>query len=147
MTVTTSGVMAIVPCAACGKLNRVDLARTDAKPTCGTCQAALVLDAPIALTDANFDQVVNSSAVPVIVDFYADWCVPCKRMAPAFATLAQNHRGRALVAKVDTEHSPLVAARFNVRSIPTIAVMRDGKEVTRQVGAVPLAALEQLLQH
>jgi thioredoxin 2 len=137
---------AILPCAECGKLNRVDLARADDRATCGSCHAALVLDAPLTLTDANFDRVTTSSAVPVIIDFYADWCGPCKMMAPVFADLARRQRGQALVVKVDTDRSPAVAARFGIRSIPTIAVMRDGKEVARQVGALPMAALEQLLR-
>jgi len=79
------------------------------------------------------------------VDFYADWCGPCRMMAPVFAEFARRQRGTALVAKVDTERSPVVAARFGIRSIPTLTVMRDGREVARQVGAVPMAALEQLL--
>lgn len=137
---------AIVPCASCGRLNRVDLSRHDHKPTCGPCKAPLVLDAPLPLNDANFDRVVEGSSVPVIVDFYADWCGPCRAMAPTFAEFARRQAGRALVVKVDTDRSPNVSARFGIRSIPTLTVMRDGKEVARQVGAVPLAALEQLLQ-
>ncbi len=136
---------AVVPCAACGKLNRVDLARADAKPACGVCRAPISLDVPVILTDSNFDAVAKGSAVPIIVDFYADWCGPCKMMAPVFADLARRQRGQALVAKVDTDRSPTVAARFGIRSIPTIAVLREGKEVARQVGAVPIGALEQLL--
>ncbi len=137
---------AIIPCAACGKLNRVNVARTDATPTCGSCREPLALDAPVVLTDAIFDTVVANSTVPVIVDFYADWCGPCKMMAPVFAELAKRQRGQALVAKVDTDRNPAIAGRFNIRSIPTLAVLRDGKEVARQVGAVPMAQLEQLLQ-
>jgi thioredoxin 2 len=127
-------------------MNRVDLARVDAVAICGACRVPVVLDAPITLTDANFDTVVSACAVPVIIDFYADWCGPCKQMAPVFGELARRQRGQSLVAKVDTDRSPGVASRFGIRSIPTIAVMRDGKEVARQVGAVPMAALEQLLR-
>ncbi len=146
MTDTTTSQTAIVPCAACGKLNRVDLARVDHTPVCGPCRAPLTLDAPMLLTDANFDRVINGSSVPVIVDFYADWCGPCRAMAPVFAELARRQAGRALVVKVDTDRSPQVSGRFGIRSIPTLTVHRGGKEVARQVGAVPLAALEQLLQ-
>jgi thioredoxin 2 len=142
-TMTTR--LAIVPCAACGKLNRVDVARADARPVCGACKAPIALDTPIQLTDATFDAVVAASSVPIVVDFYADWCGPCKAMAPVFADFARRQSGRALVAKVDTDRSPNVASRFGIRSIPTIAVMRDGKEAAREVGAIPLAALEQLL--
>lgn len=145
MTDTLTKKLVVVPCTACGKLNRVDLARQDANAVCGTCRAPLILDAPLMLTDATFDNVVNASSVPVIVDFYADWCGPCKAMAPVFAELARRQHGKALVVKVDTERSPVVSSRFGIRSIPTLTVHRGGKEVARQVGAVPLATLEQLL--
>ena len=144
MTTTTSQ-KAVLPCTACGTLNRVDLARAGAHPKCGTCRVPLTLDAPVVLTDANFDAVIRHSTVPVIVDFYADWCGPCKMMAPVFADFAKRQVGRALVAKVDTDRNPGVASRFAIRSIPTIAVLRDGKEVGRQVGAVPLGRLEELI--
>jgi thioredoxin 2 len=127
-------------------MNRVDLARVDAVAKCGSCRVAVVLDAPLTLTDTTFDTVVNGSAVPVVVDFYADWCGPCKQMAPVFAELARRQRGQAIVAKVDTDRSPAVASRFGIRSIPTIVVMRAGNEVARQVGAAPMATLEQLLR-
>lgn len=136
---------AIVPCAACGKLNRVDVARADARATCGACQTALALDAPVVLTDANFDTVVGRSTVPVLVDFYADWCGPCKMMAPVFADFARRQKGRVLVAKVDTDANPGVSARFGIRSIPTLTLMAGGKEVARQVGAVPMAMLERMV--
>ena len=142
---TTSAKKAVLPCTACGKLNRVDLSRAESQPKCGTCRVPLVLDAPVVLTDANFDTVVSNSAVPVMVDFYADWCGPCKSMAPVFAEFAKRQRGQAIVAKVDTDRNPGVAARFAIRSIPTIALLRDGKEVARQVGAVPMGQLEQMV--
>jgi thioredoxin 2 len=142
---TTSANKAVLPCTACGKLNRVDLSRADAQPKCGTCRMPLVLDAPVVLTDANFDTVVGHSTVPVMVDFYADWCGPCKMMAPVFAQFAKQQRGQALVAKVDTDRNPGVASRFAIRSIPTIALLKDGKEVARQVGALPLGQLEQMV--
>ena len=142
---TTNVRKAVLPCTACGKLNRVDLSRADSQPKCGTCRAPLVLDAPVVLTDANFDTVIANSSVPVMVDFYADWCGPCKMMAPVFADLAKRQRGQALVAKVDTDRNPEVATRFAIRSIPTITLMKDGKEVARQVGAVPIGQLEQMV--
>ena len=137
---------AIVPCGSCGKLSRVDLARIEDKATCGHCRAPLVLDAPLMLTDATFDKVVAGSSVPVVVDFYADWCGPCKVMAAVFAEFARRQRGRVLMAKVDTDRNPAVSSRFGIRSIPTLTVHRDGKEVARQVGAVPMAALEELVR-
>ncbi len=141
---TISAQKAVLPCTACGKLNRVDLSRADAQPKCGSCRASLILDAPIVLTDENFEAVITNSGVPVIIDFYADWCGPCKMMAPVFAEFAKRQRGQTIVAKVDTDRNPNVAARFAIRSIPTIAVLKDGKEVGRQVGAVPMGRLEQL---
>jgi thioredoxin 2 len=142
---TTNVRKAVLPCTACGKLNRVDLSRADAQPKCGTCRVPLVLDAPVVLTDANFDTVVGNSTVPVMVDFYADWCGPCKMMAPVFAQLAKQQRGQAIVAKVDTDRNPGVASRFAIRSIPTIALLKDGTEVARQVGAIPMGQLEQMV--
>lgn len=145
MSDTTTARHAIVPCPACGKLNRVDVSRTDAHPSCGSCHTALAIDAPIVLTDATFDTVVAKSSVPVLVDFYADWCGPCKMMAPVFADFARRQAGRVLVAKVDTDANPNIAMRFNIRSIPTLTLMRDGREVNRQVGAVPMATLERMV--
>ena len=136
---------AIVPCASCGKLNRVNMDKVGATAVCGTCKSALHVDAPVILTDANFDVVVSRSTVPVMVDFYADWCGPCKMMAPVFADFARRQKGRVLVAKVNTDENPGVSMRFGIRSIPTLTVMRGGQEVARQVGAVPMAALEQMV--
>ncbi len=139
----------VVPCTACGKLNRVDLARAtgaaEARAVCANCRAPLVLDAPLVLTESNFDVVVNGSAIPVLIDFYADWCGPCKMMAPVFADFARRHAGEVLVAKVDTDRNPSLSMRFGIRSIPTLTLMKNGQEAARQVGAVPMAALEQLI--
>jgi thioredoxin 2 len=136
---------AIVPCASCGKLNRVNMDKVGATAVCGTCRHALPVDAPVVLTDATFDLVVSRSSVPVMIDFYADWCGPCKMMAPVFADFARRQKGRVLVAKVNTDENPGVSARFGIRSIPTLTVMRGGQEIARKVGAVPMATLEQMV--
>lgn len=136
---------AIMPCPACGKLNRVNMDKADVPAHCGTCKAALAIDAPVVLTDATFDLVVGKSTVPVMIDFYADWCGPCKMMAPVFADFARRQKGRVLVAKVNTDENPGVSLRFGIRSIPTLTVMASGKEQARQVGAVPMAALESMI--
>lgn len=146
MSTTNSPVRhAIMPCGACGKLNRINMDRADAPARCGTCKAAIAVDAPVTLTDANFDVVVGKSTVPVMIDFYADWCGPCKMMAPVFADFARRQKGRVLVAKVNTDENPQVSLRFGIRSIPTLTVMAGGREVVRQVGAVPMAALESMV--
>ncbi len=136
---------ATVPCAQCQTLNRVDLARLANGPRCAHCQAPLALDHPVPVSDANFDRVVADSPVPVLVDFYADWCGPCKMMAPFVDQLASKVQGQALVAKLDTDHAQRTAGSFNIRGIPTVIVFKGGREVARQSGAVPLQVLEGLL--
>ncbi|HEX2095638.1 MAG TPA: thioredoxin [Longimicrobiaceae bacterium] len=142
---TTTGRRATVRCASCGKLNRVDLARAADRPKCGSCGRPILLDRPQVLTDADFDRVVGDAGVPVLVDFYADWCGPCKIMAPTIDQLARDRMGSALVAKVDTDRNPGVAARFGIRSIPTLIAFRGGREVGRELGAVPRPRLDALL--
>src|SRR5688572_27278775 len=97
---------ASLPCEACGKLNRVDLSRAADGPRCGACRQPIRLDHPLPLDDASFDRVIPAADVPVLVDFYADWCGPCRTMAPILDQLARDRMGRALVAKVDTDRSP-----------------------------------------
>ena len=136
---------ATVRCMLCGTLNRVDLAKVDQQPKCGSCKQPMLLDRPMPVTDQDFQQIIGDAEVPVIVDFYADWCGPCKMMAPVFDDFARAHMGEALVAKLDTDRNQVTARRYDVRGIPTLIVFRDGKEAARQVGAVPRATLEQLL--
>ena len=134
-----------LPCPACGRWNRIAAQRVADGPKCGVCAAPLQLDHPILLTDATFDRVVNETTLPVLVDFYADWCGPCRMMAPAVDELARSSAGRALVAKLDTDASQRIAGRFQIRSIPTVIVFKGGREVRRQAGAVPLGALKAML--
>lgn len=145
MTAPAATRPAIVPCPACRRLNRVDLARAGNHPVCGACRSAIPLDQPLPATDATLARVVQEASVPVVVDFYADWCAPCKMMAPIFAEFAKRQAGRALVLKLDTDANPESAMRHQVRGIPTLVVFRDGREAARQVGAVPLARLEEML--
>ena len=135
-----------VACALCGQLNRVDLARTAELPKCGACGRPMLLDRPVRVGDAEFDRVIADAEVPVIVDFYADWCGPCKVMAPIFDELAAERQGELLVLKMDTDRDPLAAQRLGIRGIPTLILFRDGTEVARQVGAVPKRTLEELLE-
>lgn len=134
-----------VPCPHCGRLNRVDLTRAADRPKCGSCQRPLLLDRPVKVSDETFDRVIGGSQVPVLVDFYADWCGPCKMMAPVLDDFADEHAGRVLVTKLDTDRNRRVASQFSIRGIPTLIVFRDGREVARETGAVGKQRLETLL--
>jgi len=134
-----------IRCSACGKWNRIDARRASNKPKCGVCGTPLELDHPVKVDDETFDRVISGTDLPVLVDFYADWCGPCKMMAPAVEELARTTVGQDLIAKLDTDASPKTATRYQIRGIPTTIVFRGGKEVKRQTGAVPLAALKAML--
>ena len=136
---------ATVPCPQCRTLNRVDLGRLDAGPRCARCRGELALDRPLPLDDATFARVVADAPVPVLVDCYADWCGPCRAMAPQLDALARRQAGRAIVAKLDTDRNQDTAGRLGIRSIPTLVVFRGGREAGREVGLVPPARMEQLL--
>jgi thioredoxin 2 len=134
-----------VQCTNCKRWNRIDARRASNRPLCGQCRTPIALDHPLALDDETFDRVIGGTDVPVLVDFYADWCGPCKMMAPAVDELARTTVGTALIAKLDTEASPRTASRFQIRGIPTSIVFRRGREAKRQTGAAPLATLRAML--
>jgi len=137
---------ATVACPFCGTLNRVDLARLEQHPKCGKCAKPILLDRPIAISDATFDKVTTDTTVPVVVDFYADWCGPCKIMAPLLDDVALRRAGEMLVVKLDTDKNPITGQRFGIKGIPTLIAFRKGQEVGRRVGAVPPAELEAFLK-
>jgi thioredoxin 2 len=134
-----------VRCQFCDTWNRIDVTKVTAGPKCGKCAKPILLERPIVLTDETFSRTISESDVPVAVDFYADWCGPCRMMAPAVDALAAHLQGKAIVAKLNTDQSSRTASGFNIRGIPTTIVFKGGKEVARQSGALPLEGLKQLV--
>jgi thioredoxin 2 len=136
----------ILGCPSCSTLNRVQAARLTQAPRCGNCKQTLFSGEPVELTSSNFSALVERSELPVVVDFWAAWCGPCKMMAPIFAEAARELEPRMRFAKLDTEAEPTLAGRFNIRSIPTLIVFRQGREVARQPGLLQGAQLRQWLR-
>ena len=143
---TTATHTLTLQCQFCDTWNRIDAARAADRPKCGKCAKPMLLDRPYKLTEESFARTIAESQVPVLVDFYADWCGPCKMMAPFVDELASQYQGRVLVAKLDTDHAPKTSMQFGIRGIPTSIVFKDGKELVRQTGAVKKPQLEEMLK-
>jgi thioredoxin 2 len=137
----------IVACSSCSRGNRLPAARMRDKARCAACKAALLpLSHSISIGNSNeFDELVRNSPGPILVDFWAAWCGPCRTVAPELEKIARDRAGAVIVAKVNTEQLPEVAGRYGVHSIPTMIVFRNGKESGRLSGAVPASAITERL--
>jgi len=133
------------PCPFCAQLNRVDLDRLPDGPRCGSCSRPLLLDRPVKVSAESFDAVLAGTDVPILVDFYADWCGPCRIVAPVVDELAHARAGEVLVLKVDTDRDPGISERFGIRGIPTLIAFQGGKEIGRHVGVARRPELDALV--
>jgi len=131
-----------VVCPHCGKVNAIPLKESYAKANCGECKNSLLDTKPINLNEQSFDNQMLNSDIPVIVDFWAAWCGPCKMMGPAFEEAAKSFPLKARFGKVDTENQQNIAARFGIRSIPTLIAFKDNKEIDRVSGALSVSQLQ-----
>ena len=132
-----------IVCPHCHAINRLPATRINDGAKCGKCKQTLFAGQPLDLTHTSFNRHISKNDIPVVVDFWAPWCGPCKMMAPAFSEAASQMEPNARFAKVNTEEQQQIAAQFGIRSIPTLVVFKNGKEIARQAGAMDAATLQQ----
>ncbi len=135
-----------IVCPSCTAVNRIPASRLSDQPKCGKCKNILFTGKPVELTDQNFAKFIAKSDVPVVVDFWAEWCGPCKMMAPAFAEASSQLEPNVILAKLNTEVAQQTAAQFGIRSIPSIIMFKSGKEIARQAGALNTQQIVQWAQ-
>jgi thioredoxin 2 len=133
-------------CPHCDAVNRIPAEKLSAAPRCGRCKEPLFTGAPVELSDQTFDRHLKRNDIPLVVDFWAPWCGPCKMMAPHFKSVAAQMEPRLRFAKLNTEQAQRTAAHYNIRSIPTVAVFRNGREIARQAGAMDGRMLRQWIE-
>ena len=145
ISIDNDGIVSVCP--QCGQKNRTPFTHVDQRGRCGKCKASLpALASPIEIdTKAQFEALIANCSVPVLVDFWAPWCAPCRMVAPEMEKVAAGDIGRLLVVKVNTENLPVLASRFEIRSIPTMMVFFHGKEMGRSAGAQPAGAIREFV--
>ncbi len=131
----------LIVCTHCQTTNRVPPERAGSDPVCAQCKTPLLDGHPVELSDSNFERVISRTELPIVIDFWAAWCGPCKMMAPHFEAAAARFKGRALFAKINSDNNPQAAARYAIRSLPTLLLLRGGQEIKRQPGAVQTAQI------